>query len=269
MSTISRRVLHLEGRQQCWWEEDWAGACCSGVQPRQFTARSQACQRAKPSACRLPSYTASQALSLPFFSEAACTPPRVSLAGPGAAFELQRHSSYYGKTTTAARGGGARGTVAMPPGGGWVLPCLRRASPRAKKIRVMSYVPRAVSLPSFRLSAHSPPPSLLHGVIRAPKHNWQKWRRRSSSMRCHRLIARSWCAACKRHSLLALLRRCTALLSLPLPSVLHSRVLHAACSTQHAMQLSLPPYSPTNGTRWETSSTRMWSVSSASHWRPR
>ena len=52
MSTISRRVLHLEGRQQCWWEEDWAGACCSGVQPRQSTARSQACQRAKPSACR-------------------------------------------------------------------------------------------------------------------------------------------------------------------------------------------------------------------------
>ena len=37
------------------------------------------------------------------------------------------------KTTTAARGGGARGTVAMPPGGGWVLPCLRRARPRAKK----------------------------------------------------------------------------------------------------------------------------------------
>ena len=72
-------------------------------------------------------------LSLPFFSEAACTPPRVSLAGPGAAFELQRHSSYYGKTTTAARGGGARGTVAMPPGGGWVLPCLRRAGPEPKK----------------------------------------------------------------------------------------------------------------------------------------
>lgn len=44
--------MHLEGRQQCWWEQDWAGACCSGVQPRHSTARSQACQRAKPSACR-------------------------------------------------------------------------------------------------------------------------------------------------------------------------------------------------------------------------
>ena len=160
------------------------------------------------------------------------------------------------KTTTAARGGGARGTVAMPPGGGWVLPCLRRAGPEQKKSShvLIAGCPRV------------PPPPRR---IRAPKHNWQKWRRRSSWMRCHRLIARSWCAACKRHSVLALLRRCTALLSLPLPSVLHSRVLHAACSTQHAMQLSLPPHSPTHDNRWETSSTRMWSVSSASHWRPR
>ena len=251
MSTISRRVLHLEGRQQCWWEQDWAGACCSGVQPRQSTARSQACQRAKPSACHSSPrprvhHLASRSRGRELLSSCNAIPlTTVRQQQPHAAVGHEERWLCH-----LAEAGCFHACAALGPEGKKSCPGSANLILRIRQL--------------FRMFPPVPPPERLRAKKRLKK--WPRW---SSSMRCHRLIALSWCAACKRHSLLALLRRCTALLSLPLPSVLHSRVLHAACSTQHAMQLSLPPHSPTHDTRWETSSTRMWSVSSASHWRPR